>query len=93
MERTEWIEHCEKVDRLLRQVREQGSPLFTPEEDKHFQATLAANELEVAFDLLCWKFDEAAAPISQEIYGFLADAGWRMGLPSSHWTKLKQLVR
>jgi hypothetical protein len=93
MERSKWSQHCEKVDRLLRQVLQQGSPPFTSEEDQHFQESLAANELGIAFDLLCWKFGETGHQISEAIYDMLADAGSMMEIPPSQWTKLKTLVR
>jgi len=67
MERSKWIQHCERVDRLLRQVLQQGSPPFTPEENRHFQESLAANELGIAFDLLCWKFVETGHQISNDV--------------------------
>ena len=93
MERSKWIQHCEKVDRLLRQVLQQGSPPFTSEENKNFQESLAANELGIAFDLLCWKFGETGHQIPEAVYDMLADAGSMMEIPPSQWTKLKTLVR
>jgi hypothetical protein len=82
-----------KVDRLLRQILQQGSPPFTPEESRHFQESLAANELGIAFDLLCWKFGETGHQISEDVYDMLADAGSMMEIAPSQWTELKPLVR
>ncbi len=93
MERNDWIQHCEKVDRLLRQIRQRGSPSFTLEEDKHFQESLDANELGIAFDLLCWKFGETGRQISGDVYELLIGAGSMMDISPSVWTKLKPLVR
>jgi hypothetical protein len=93
MERNEWIRHSENISRLLRQIREQGSPPFTPEEEKHFQESLSANELGIAFDFLCWKFENVGSPISQEIFDLIADAGSRMGCSPDDWQKLQILVR
>jgi hypothetical protein len=89
MERSDWIERCEKVDRLLRQIRQRGPASFTPEEDKYFQESLDANELGVAFDLLCWKFGETGQPISEAVYELLVSAGSMMDISASAWTKLK----
>ncbi len=93
MDQGEWAQHCEKVNRLLRQILQQGSPPFTPEENKHFQECLDANELGVAFDLLCWKFGEARQQISEDVYHLLATAGSMMDTSPSQWTELKALVQ
>jgi hypothetical protein len=53
----------------------------------------AANELGIAFDLLCWKFGETGHKISEAVYDMLAEAGSMMEMPPSQWTKLKTLVR
>lgn len=92
MERNEWIQHCKKVDQLLRQIREQGASPFTAEEEKHFQVSLEANELGIAFEFLCWKFEDAGGPISLEVYDLIADAGSRMDCSPNDWQKLKALV-
>jgi hypothetical protein len=92
MQRTDWIEHCETVNRLLKQIREQVSPLFTPEEDKTFEEFLAANELGLALDFLCWKIEDTGNPISHKNYDLLADAGSMMKMSPNHWTKLKRLA-
>jgi hypothetical protein len=70
---------------------QQGTLPFTPEENKHFQECQDANELVVAFDLLCWKFGEAEQ-ISEDVYQLIATTGSMMDLPSQ-WTELKALVR
>jgi len=93
MERDEWIRHCNNVNRLLRQIREQGGLPFTPEEEMHFQESLDANELGIAFDLLCWKFEHTGGPISQPLYDLIADAGSRMECSPSDWEKLKTFIR
>lgn len=93
MERDEWIRHCDNVNRTLRQIREQGELPFTPEEESHFQESLGANELGVAFDLLCWKIDKMGGPISQRIYDLIADVGSRMKCSPSDWEKVKTFVR
>ena len=54
MERSKRIQQYARADRLVRKALQQGPPPFTPEENKHFQESLAACELDIAFDLLCW---------------------------------------
>jgi len=93
MERDEWIRHCESVSRLLRQALEESDLLFTPQEECHFKESLDANELGIAFDLLCWKFKETGWPISQSVYDLLADAGSRMECSPSDWEGLKTFIR
>jgi hypothetical protein len=93
MERTKWIQHCGKVTQLLTQIQQQGSPAFTPEENKHYQELLDANELGLAFELLCWKFGEAGHQISEVVYDQLTDAGSMMDISPSRWTGLKPLER
>jgi hypothetical protein len=73
MERNE-IQHCENVNRLLRQIREKSGLAFTPEEESRFLESLDANELGIAFDFLCRKLEDAGKPISQEVYDLLSDA-------------------
>jgi hypothetical protein len=92
MERDEWVQHCDNVSRLLRQIQHQGGPPFTPEEEGHFQESLDANELEIAFHLLCWKFEETGWPISQAVYDLIADAGSRMECAPSDWEELKTFI-
>jgi hypothetical protein len=93
MERGEWVQHCDNVRQLLRQIQERGGLPFTPEEQSHFQESLDANELGLAFDRLCWKFEEAGRPISQPIYDLIADAGSRMECSPGDWEKLKTFIR
>ena len=93
MERNEWVQHCQEVNRLLKQIRDQGVPPFTTAEANHFQEYLDANELGVAFDFLCCKLHEAETPISQAVYDLIVEARSRMGCPSHDWEKLKSSVR
>ncbi len=93
MERDEWIRHCESVSRLLRQILEQSDLPFTLQEEGHFKESLDAKELGIAFDLLCWKFEETGGPISQSVYDLIADAGSRMECPPSDWERLKTFIR
>jgi len=67
MERDEWVQHCDNVSRLLRQIQHQRGPPFTAEEESHFQESLDANELGISFHLLCCKFEETGWPISQAV--------------------------
>ena len=92
MERKEWLQHCQEINRLLKQIREQGAPPFTTAEANDFQESLDANELGVAFHFLCWKFHEAGIPISEAVYDLIVDAGSRMGYPSRDWEMLKASV-
>ena len=92
MERDEWVQHCDEVSQLLRRIREQSGLPFTPDEESHFQESLDANELGIAFDLLCWKVEETGKPISQPLYDLIADAGSRMECSPSAWEKLKTLI-
>ena len=91
MERNE-IQHCENVNRLLRQIREKSGLAFTPEEESRFLESLDANELGIAFDLLCWKVEETGKPISQPLYDLIVDAGSRMGCSPSDWENLNPLI-
>jgi len=93
MERDEWVRHCSSVSRLLRQIREQSVLPFTPEEESHFQESMDANELGIAFDFLCWTFEKMAGPISQPIYDMIADAGSRMECSPGDWERLKAFIR
>ncbi len=92
MERSEWIQHCANVNRLLRQIRDKSELPFTHDEETQFLESLDANELGIAFDLLCWKLEKTSEPISPEVYDLLADAGSRMKFPTSTWEKLKVLI-
>jgi hypothetical protein len=92
MERDEWIQHCDEVSQLLRQIREQGGLPFTPDEESYFKESLDANELGIAFDLLCLKVEETGKPISQQLYDLIVDAGSRMGCPPNDWENLKTLI-
>ena len=66
MERNEWVQHCKNVNRLLRQIREQGGVPCMPKEGRHFRASLEVNELVIAFDFLCWKFEETVGRFHNE---------------------------
>jgi hypothetical protein len=92
MERDKWVQHCDEVSQLLRQIREHCGLPFTPGEESHFQESLDANELGIAFDLLCWKVEETGKPISQPLYDLIVDAGSRMGCSPSDWENLNPLI-
>ena len=92
MERDKWVQHCDEVSHLLRQIRELGGLSFTLDEASHFQESLDANELCIAFDLLCWKVEETGKTISQPLYDLIADAGSRMGCSPNDWENLKTLI-
>jgi HEAT repeat protein len=77
---------------LFKRIRQQAKLLFTSEEEKHFQESLAANDLGIAFDLLCLKLENAGM-ISQDLYESLADAGLKMGYANDHWAKVRHQVR
>jgi hypothetical protein len=93
MDRNAWRQHCEMVDRLLKQIQAQGAPGFTPEEETHFQTSLDANEFGMAFDLLCWKIEHSGRPISKELYHLISEVGSKMEAPPEDWETLEALVR
>jgi len=78
MEKQVWVNHCAEVRELLQQLRQQAPNLLTLEEQELFGELLSANELGVAFDLVCDKFLEAGRPLSQSVLDLLANAGDKM---------------
>jgi hypothetical protein len=78
MEKQVWLNHCAEVRELLQQIRQQAPSLLTLEEQELFGELLSANELGVAFDLVCDKFVEAGRPLSQSVLDLLANAGNKM---------------
>jgi hypothetical protein len=52
-----------------------------------------ANELGIAFDFLCWKFEKMAGPISQPIYDMIADAGSSIECSPGDWERLKAFIQ
>ena len=93
MDRNESVRHFENLNRLLKVIREKGVIPFTPEEENHFQESLNANELGIAFDLICWKIEQAGLPISSEVYDLIVDTGSRMECSPADWQNLKAFVR
>jgi hypothetical protein len=78
MEKRDWVEHCNAVTRLLQRVREEAPNLLKPDERKFFDEALDANELGIAFDFLCDKFDEAGRPLPPAVLDLLMIAGNKM---------------
>jgi hypothetical protein len=78
MEKQDWVSHCDEVNGLLQRIRQQAPNLLTLDEGESFEEALGANELGVAFDLLCDKFDEAGRPLSQSVHDLLMIARNKM---------------
>jgi hypothetical protein len=91
MEEHDWVRHCEKIEQLLRDVRQQLPNVLTAEEGKYFDESLEANELGIAYDLVCDKLDELNVPISQPLYNLLAIVGFEMGYDPAPSRRLKVL--
>jgi hypothetical protein len=92
MERDEWVQHCDEVSQLLRQIREQGGLPFTANEESHCQESLDANELRIAFDLLCWKLEETEADFTTTLRSDRR-CGIEDGMLSQRMGKLKTFIR
>jgi hypothetical protein len=85
--------HWQRIRGDLERIYELANTLFADEEKDLFFEYVTANELGLAYELICDRLHEAGSPISAELYRLIQSAGSLMEYEPQQHEKLKPLIR
>jgi hypothetical protein len=92
LEKQEFNSQRERIRLELERIHKQLHVHFGAETERLFFEFLGANELGLAYQLICDHLDEYRIPISPELYRMIQSAGSHMEYEPEEYEKLKSLV-